>query len=114
MIQILAQVLPAARCPRGRLALPQGPAKEEAKSRWTRLLTELAVAKVDAKPKKATSKKSLEKKVQVSKQGEERKKKEMAEVPNQETKEDLPAENGNAENERQASDKAEEIEAKFE
>uniref|UniRef100_A0A8C5YVF7 High mobility group nucleosome binding domain 1 n=1 Tax=Marmota marmota marmota TaxID=9994 RepID=A0A8C5YVF7_MARMA len=56
-----------------------------------------APAKADAKPRKAAGKdKSSDKKVQKGKRGAKGK---QAEVANQETKEDLPAENGETKNE---------------
>ena len=70
-----------------------------------------APAKVETKPKKASGKdKSSDKKVQTK---GKRAKGKQAEVASQETKEDLPAENGENKNEESpASDEAEEKEAK--
>uniref|UniRef100_A0A2I2Z3W7 High mobility group nucleosome binding domain 1 n=1 Tax=Gorilla gorilla gorilla TaxID=9595 RepID=A0A2I2Z3W7_GORGO len=69
-------------------------------------------AKVEAKPKKAAVKdKSSDKKVQTK--GKKGAKGKQAEVANQETKEDLPAENGEMKTEESpASDEAGEKEAK--
>lgn len=63
-------------------------------------------AKVETKPKKASGKdKSADKKVQTK--GKRGAKGKQAEVTNQETKEDLPAENGETKNEESpASDEA--------
>ncbi|XP_073743218.1 non-histone chromosomal protein HMG-14 isoform X2 [Callorhinus ursinus] len=71
-----------------------------------------APAKVETKPKKAAGKdKSSDKRVQTK--GKRGAKGKQAEVANQETKEDLPAENGETKNEESpASDEAGEKEAK--
>ncbi|XP_075817206.1 non-histone chromosomal protein HMG-14 isoform X2 [Microtus pennsylvanicus] len=85
-----------------------GAAKTEPKRRSARLSAP-APAKVDAKPKKATGKdKSSDKKVQAK--GKRGAKGKQAEVADQQTT-DLPAENGETENQSPASE-GEEKEAK--
>uniref|UniRef100_A0A8C5Z272 Uncharacterized protein n=1 Tax=Marmota marmota marmota TaxID=9994 RepID=A0A8C5Z272_MARMA len=86
--------------------------KEEPKRRLARLLAKPAPDKSDTKPRKVVGKaKYSDKYIQTK---EKRiAKRIQAEVANQETKEDLPAENGEFENEESpASDEAEEKEAK--
>ncbi|KAL4824016.1 hypothetical protein H8958_012670, partial [Nasalis larvatus] len=88
----------------------EGAAKEEPKRGWV-LLSAKPPAKVEAKPKKAAVKdKSSDKKVQTK--GKKGAKGKQAEVANQETEEDLPAENGEMKTEESpASDEAGEKEA---
>uniref|UniRef100_A0A8D1RWE3 High mobility group nucleosome-binding domain-containing protein 3 n=1 Tax=Sus scrofa TaxID=9823 RepID=A0A8D1RWE3_PIG len=82
---------PPPRCPGGRSAL----LREEPKRR---LPAKPAPAKVETKPKKVAGKdKSSDQKVKTKGKGEQKGK--QAEVTNQETKEDLPAENGETKNE---------------
>ncbi|MBZ3890585.1 Non-histone chromosomal protein HMG-14, partial [Sciurus carolinensis] len=96
---------------RGRSARPKA-WRGEPKHRSARLLAKPALAKADANPRKAAGKdKSSDKKVQTK--GKRGAKGKQAEVTNQETKEDLPAENGETKNEESpASVEAEEKEAK--
>ncbi|XP_033043699.1 non-histone chromosomal protein HMG-14-like [Trachypithecus francoisi] len=89
----------------------EGAAKEEPKRRLARLSAK-PPAKVEAKPKKAAAKdKSSDKQVQT--EGKRGAKGKQAEVANQETEEDLPAESGETKTEESpASDEAGEKEAK--
>ncbi|KAL6033873.1 hypothetical protein STEG23_021782 [Scotinomys teguina] len=86
-----------------------GAAKAESKRRSARLSAKHAPAKVDAKPKKAAGKdKSSDRKVQTK--GKRGAKGKQAEVADQQTT-DVPAKNGETENQSPASE-GEEKEAK--
>ncbi|XP_047393269.1 non-histone chromosomal protein HMG-14-like [Sciurus carolinensis] len=98
--------------PKRKVSSAKGAVREEPKHRLACLSAKPAPAMADANPRKVAGKdKSCDKKVQTK--GKRGTKGKQAEETNQETKEDLPAENGETKNEESpASVEAEEKEAK--
>ena len=103
---------PPPRCPRGRSAPPRGRRRRSPRGDARGCPLNPLLQKWKRSQKKAAGKdKSSDKKVQTK--GKRGAKGKLAEVANQETKEDLPAENGETKNEESpASDEAGEKEAK--